>query len=83
MSQYTNINDISSDIIDIINSEAKTEIVINTSDKKNSWVWSFYRQIQISNGDIFANCEVEIDAGVKCNKRHKTKSSTGNLIINI
>jgi hypothetical protein len=25
--------------------EAKTEIVIDTSEKKNSWVWSFYSQV--------------------------------------
>jgi hypothetical protein len=60
--------------------EAKTEIVIDTSEKKNSWVWSFYSQVQASNGDIITICEVEIEIGIKCNKRYKTKGSTGNLI---
>ncbi|GES97438.1 zinc finger BED domain-containing protein 1-like [Rhizophagus clarus] len=60
--------------------EAKAEIIINTSEKKNSWVWPFYRQVQALNGDIITICEVEIDTGVKCNKRYKTKGSTGNLI---
>jgi hypothetical protein len=59
--------------------EAKTEIVINT-EKKNSWVWSFYSQVQASNGDVITICNVEIDIDIKCNKRYKTKGSTGNLI---
>ena len=67
------VNSVNSD------NEAKTEIIVNTSEKKNSWVWSFYRQVQTSDDEIFTICEVETD-GVKCNKRYKTKGSTGNLI---
>lgn len=61
-------------------SEATSEIIVNTSERKNSWVWPFYRQVQTLDGDVFTICEVEIDVGVKCNKRYKTKGSTGNLI---
>jgi hypothetical protein len=60
--------------------EVEKEITVNTSERKNSWVWSFYRQVQTSNGDVFTVCNVEIDSGTKCNKRYKTKGSTGNLI---
>jgi hypothetical protein len=31
-------------------------------------------------GVVFTICEVETDSGVKCNKKYKTKGSTGNLI---
>jgi hypothetical protein len=58
--------------------EEESYININ-KERKNSWVWSFYRQEQISDG-IYTICEVETDIGVKCNKKYKTKGSTGNLI---
>ena len=55
------------------------ETVVYSTERKNSWVWSFYHQKQTPNG-IFTVCNVENDDGVKCNKQYKTKGSTGNLI---
>lgn len=62
---------------EIVRNNENIEIV--TSSRKNSWVWSFYNQVQTSNG-VFTICNVEMDNGIKCDKRYKTKGSTGNLI---
>lgn len=64
---------------DDANSDSEAMPLI-TTEKKNSWVWSFYDQVQTSDGDIFTICKVEGADGIKCNKRYKTKGSTGNLI---
>ena len=62
--------------------ETKIEVEIDTSEK-NSWVWPFYCQIWTKNDNIITICKVEIVTNVQCDKRYKTGSSTGNLIIHL
>jgi ATP-dependent protease HslVU (ClpYQ) ATPase subunit len=75
-----NFQDNASSSSDYASSDNEAEIEISTSEKKNSWVWPFFSQVKASNGDVITICKVEVDTGVKCNKRYKTKGSTGNLI---
>ena len=63
-----------------VHNNENIEITFNSTSRKNSWVWSFYNQVKIPNGDVFTICNVEQDDGIICNKRYKTKGSTGNLI---
>ena len=81
---YTEIpsppNTIEIEAEDIVRDNENIETAVNlTSSRKNSWVWSFYSQVQTPNG-VFTICNVEMDDGTKCDKRYKTKGSTGNLI---
>jgi len=63
-----------------VHNNENIETTFNSANRKNSWVWSFYNQVKIPNGDVFTICNVEQDDGIICNKRYKTKGSTGNLI---
>ena len=43
--------------------------------QKKSWVWNWFET-----NETGAICQVEITAGVFCNKHYKNENSTGNLI---
>jgi hypothetical protein len=49
------------------------------SQKKNSWVWSYFIKKPNENGEMRAYCQFTMDNGEKCTKSYKYDGSTGNL----
>src|SRR5271170_386334 len=71
-----NTIEIETEETEVVHNNEDIETTINSANRKNSWVWSFYDQVKTLNGDVFTICNIEKDDGTKCNRHYKTKGST-------
>jgi hypothetical protein len=75
-----NTIEIETEETEVAHNNEDIETTINSTNRKNSWVWSFYNQVKTFDGDVFTICNVKKNDGTTCDKCYKTKGSTGNLI---
>ena len=50
---------------------------------KKSWVWNWFAEINLPNGEKVSECQVLITTEKACKKRYVTDGSTGNLITHL